>query len=176
MAAGHSLGEFSALTVSGALSFEEALKLVSVRATAMQKCCEANPGTMAAIIGLPDETVEKICAEINANGGTVVAANYNCNGQVVVSGSIESVRKACDMLTAAGARRAIQLQVGGAFHSPLMEPARKELAEAIEKAKFNVPALPRIPERGCQAAHRSFRDQAKPSVTVDSSRAMGGIG
>ncbi|MCI2082503.1 MAG: ACP S-malonyltransferase [Bacteroidales bacterium] len=142
MAAGHSLGEFSALTVSGALSFEEALKLVSVRATAMQKCCEANPGTMAAIIGLPDETVEKICAEINANGGTVVAANYNCNGQVVVSGSIESVRKACDMLTAAGARRAIQLQVGGAFHSPLMEPARKELAEAIEKAKFNVPRCP----------------------------------
>lgn len=142
MTAGHSLGEFSALAASGAIPFEEALELVSVRAKAMQKCCEANPGTMAAILGLPDETVEKACIEVNAKGGTVVAANYNSKGQLVISGDIESVKKCCEMLTAAGAKRALMLQVGGAFHSPLMEPARRELAEAIEKTHFNVPRCP----------------------------------
>lgn len=131
MVAGHSLGEFSALVAAGALSFEEGLKLVSSRALAMQKACEKEPSTMAAILALPDDVVERICGEIDE---VVVAANYNCPGQLVISGSIAGVDKACEALLAAGAKRAIKLPVGGAFHSPLMEPARVELAAAIEAA------------------------------------------
>ena len=130
MAAGHSLGEFSALVATGALSFEEGLKLVSKRALAMQRACEINPSTMAAVLALPDETVERICAETE---GVVVPANYNCPGQLVISGSNESVERACEALKAAGAKRAMKLAVGGAFHSPLMEPAREELSRAIEE-------------------------------------------
>lgn len=142
MVAGHSLGEFSALTVAKSLKFEDALRLVSIRAQAMQKCCEANPGTMAAIIGLSDEAVEKICAQVNERGGIVIPANYNCEGQLVISGRVDSVLEACTMLTAAGARRALPLKVGGAFHSPLMEAARQELAEAIEGTAFSEPVCP----------------------------------
>jgi [acyl-carrier-protein] S-malonyltransferase len=142
MVAGHSLGEFSALTVAKSLKFEDALRLVSIRAQAMQKCCDANPGTMAAIIGLSDETVEKICAQVNERGGVVIPANYNCEGQLVISGRVDSVLEACTMLTAAGARRALPLKVGGAFHSPLMEAARQELAEAIEGTAFSEPVCP----------------------------------
>ena len=137
--AGHSLGEFSALVAAGALSFEDGLRLVAKRAEAMQKACEAHPGTMAAIIGLDDETIEKICAGID---GTVVPANYNCPGQLVISGSVEAVDAACEQLKAAGARRALVLPVGGAFHSPLMEPARKELEQAIAEAPFHTPQCP----------------------------------
>ena len=137
--AGHSLGEFSALVVSGALSFEAGLRLVSQRAMAMQAACESQPGTMAAILGLDDETVEKVCAEVD---GIVVAANYNCPGQLVISGAVDAVNAACEKLKAAGARRALVLPVGGAFHSPLMEPARKELAEAIAAAPFCAPQCP----------------------------------
>lgn len=139
MVAGHSLGEFSALVAAGALSFEEGLKLVSKRAQAMQKACELQPSTMAAIIGLPDETVEEVCASIPE---VVVAANYNCPGQLVISGSIEGIDKACEQLTAKGAKRALKLSVGGAFHSPLMEPARIELEEAIRTAQFATPVCP----------------------------------
>lgn len=139
MTAGHSLGEFSALVAAGALSFEEGLKLVSKRAQAMQKACEMQPSTMAAIIGLPDETVEEVCASIPE---VVVAANYNCPGQLVISGSIEGIDKACEQLTAKGAKRALKLSVGGAFHSPLMEPARVELEEAIRAAQFTTPVCP----------------------------------
>ena len=139
MVAGHSLGEFSALVAAGALSFEEGLRLVSKRAMAMQRACELNPSTMAAVLALPDETVEKICAETE---GVVVAANYNCPGQLVISGSIESVDKACAALKAAGAKRAMRLAVGGAFHSPLMEPARAELSKAIEEAVIVAPKWP----------------------------------
>ena len=139
MVAGHSLGEFSALVAAGALSFEEGLRLVSKRAMAMQRACELNPSTMAAVLALPDETVEKICAETE---GVVVAANYNCPGQLVISGSIESVDKACAALKAAGAKRAMRLAVGGAFHSPLMEPARTELSKAIEEAVIVAPKCP----------------------------------
>lgn len=139
MVAGHSLGEFSALVASGALKFEDALKLVSIRALAMQKACEQNPSTMAAIIGLEDEVVEEVCAGINE---VVVAANYNCPGQLVISGSIEGVNKACEALTEKGARRALVLPVGGAFHSPLMEPAREELAAAIQETEFSTPRCP----------------------------------
>ncbi len=139
MVAGHSLGEFSALVANGTLNFEDALKLVYQRALAMQKACEIVPSTMAAILGLEDEVVEKICAEIN---GVVVAANYNCPGQLVISGSIPAVEEACAKLTEAGAKRALLLPVGGAFHSPLMEPAREELAAAIEKTHFNNPKCP----------------------------------
>lgn len=139
MAAGHSLGEFSALTACGALSFEDGLKLVYARAMAMQKCCEKVPGTMAAVLALEDEVIEKICSETE---GMVVAANYNCPGQVVISGESEAVQKACESLKAAGARRALPLPVGGAFHSPLMEPARVELAEAIGKTIFHKPICP----------------------------------
>lgn len=139
MVAGHSLGEFSALVAAGALSFEEGLRLVSKRAMAMQRACEINPSTMAAVLALPDETVEKICAETE---GVVVAANYNCPGQLVISGSIESVDKACAALKAAGAKRAMRLAVGGAFHSPLMEPARAELSKAIEEAVIVAPKCP----------------------------------
>ena len=139
MVAGHSLGEFSALVASGALGFEDALRLVAVRAGAMQKCCESVPGTMAAILACPQEVVENTCREVD---GTVVAANYNCEGQIVISGELEAVGRACELLKERGAKRAVQLQVGGAFHSPLMEPARVELAEAIEKTPFNVPECP----------------------------------
>ena len=142
MVAGHSLGEFSAMVASGALSFEDGLKLVYARAMAMQKACELQPSTMAAIIGLPDETIEDICKEITAGGHTVVAANYNCPGQVVISGSLEGIRLACEKFTEAGAKRALPLSVGGAFHSPLMEPAREELAAAIEATEFHTPQCP----------------------------------
>lgn len=142
MVAGHSLGEFSALVAAGALRFEDGLRLVYARAMAMQKACEATPSTMAAIIKLPDETIEKICAEISAEGGVVVPANYNSPGQVVISGSVESVKEACARLKEAGAKRALPLSVGGAFHSPLMEPARLELAEAIEAAPIVTPICP----------------------------------
>ena len=139
MVAGHSLGEFSALVAAGALPFEQGLKLVEARALAMQKACEAAPSTMAAIIGMPDEQVEEICATID---GVCVPANYNCPGQVVISGEIAAIEDACVKLKEAGARRALPLKVGGAFHSPLMEPARVELAEAIEAADFSAPVCP----------------------------------
>ncbi|WP_435357568.1 ACP S-malonyltransferase [Emticicia sp. SJ17W-69] len=139
MVAGHSLGEFSALVAAGALSFEDGLKLVSQRADAMQRACEINPSTMAAILNLDDKVVEDICAGID---GVVVAANYNCPGQLVISGSIEAVTEACEQLKAAGAKRALILPVGGAFHSPLMEPAREELAKAIENTTFSTPTCP----------------------------------
>ena len=137
--AGHSLGEFSALVVAGALSFEEGLQLVSKRAMAMQHACEVEQGTMAAVLRLPDETIEEVCDGVE---GVVVAANYNCPGQLVISGAVAAVTEACEKLKAAGARRALILPVGGAFHSPLMEPARKELAEAIEAADFKTPICP----------------------------------
>ncbi|MGO1242806.1 MAG: ACP S-malonyltransferase [Sphingobacterium sp.] len=139
MVAGHSLGEFSALVSAGALSFEDGLKLVSQRANAMQKACQAQPSTMAAILGLDDETVEKICAQVEE---VVVPANYNCPGQLVISGSIEGVDKACVLLTEAGAKRALKLNVGGAFHSPLMEPAKVELQTAIESTEIKAPICP----------------------------------
>ena len=139
MVAGHSLGEFSALVAAGAMSFEDGLKLVSARAMAMQKACEMAPSTMAAVIGTDDSTVERICAEAP---GTVVPANYNCTGQLVISGEIESVKWSCEKLKEAGAKRALVLQVGGAFHSPLMEPAREELAAAIENTTFSMPLCP----------------------------------
>lgn len=139
MVAGHSLGEFSALVANKTLSFEDGLKLVYKRALAMQAACEAIPSTMAAILGLEDDVVEKVCAEID---GVVVAANYNCPGQLVISGAIPAVETACAKLTEAGAKRALILQVGGAFHSPLMEPAREELAKAIENTQFNSPSCP----------------------------------
>tara|TARA_B100000809_G_scaffold263696_1_gene317592 strand:+ start:197 stop:1090 length:894 start_codon:yes stop_codon:yes gene_type:complete len=139
MVAGHSLGEFSALVAAGALTFEDGLKLVSQRAQAMQKACELQPSTMAAVIGLDDNIVEKICA---ITEGIVVAANYNCPGQLVISGDVEAINKACEALKEAGARRALVLPVGGAFHSPLMEPARAELAAAIENTTFSSPHCP----------------------------------
>ena len=139
MVAGHSLGEFSALVAAGAMDFEEGLKLVSIRARAMQKACEIQPGTMAAIIALPTQTIEALCAECD---GIVVPANYNCNGQIVISGEKEAVEAACVKMKEAGAKRALVLPVGGAFHSPLMEPARAELAEGIEKAVFKTPICP----------------------------------
>lgn len=139
MVAGHSLGEFSALVAAGALSFEEGLKLVSKRAMAMQKACEVKPSTMAAIIALPDEKVEEICAGVE---GVVAPANYNCPGQVVISGDVEAVNAACEKLKEAGAKRALVLKVGGAFHSPLMQPAHAELAEAINAAEFKTPVCP----------------------------------
>lgn len=139
MVAGHSLGEFSALVAAGALSFEDGLRLVYARAMAMQACCEKVPGTMAAIINLPDVTIEKVCSEIE---GVVVPVNYNSPGQVVISGEVEAVKAACARLKEAGAKRALPLAVGGAYHSPLMEPARVELAAAIEKAEFKTPCCP----------------------------------
>lgn len=139
MVAGHSLGEFSALAAAGAMSFDDALRLVAIRATEMQKCCEAVPGTMAAIIGLPDATVEDVCASVE---GLVIAANYNCDGQVVISGEKEAVAEACARLKEAGAKRALPLAVSGAFHSPLMEPARIELAKAIEATEIVEPVCP----------------------------------
>lgn len=152
MVAGHSLGEFSALVVCGALRFEDALLLVSARAQAMQEACEANPGTMAAVLGLPDEKVVEICEQISSNeapslegragGGVVVAANFNCPGQIVISGEIEAVDAACVAFKEAGARRALKLPVGGAFHSPLMQPAAEDLAKAINKTEFRKPFCP----------------------------------
>lgn len=142
MVAGHSLGEFSAMVVCGALSFEDGLKLVYARAIAMQKACEMQPSTMAAIIALPDETIEGICQEITKEGHVVVAANYNCPGQVVISGSQEGIRLACEKLTEAGAKRALPLNVSGAFHSPLMNPAKVELEAAIQATKFHTPKCP----------------------------------
>ncbi|MDE6100851.1 MAG: ACP S-malonyltransferase [Paramuribaculum sp.] len=139
MVAGHSLGEFSALVAAGALTFEDGLRLVSARAQAMQKACELKPSTMAAVLALPDETVESICNEVE---GVVVCANYNCPGQIVISGEIEAVDAACEKLLAAGAKRALKLKVGGAFHSPCMEPARAELAAAIEKTVVSAPVCP----------------------------------
>jgi [acyl-carrier-protein] S-malonyltransferase len=143
MVAGHSLGEFSALVANGTLSFEDAVQLVSIRAKAMQKACETTPSTMAAVIGLADEKVEEICKQVtNETGGIVVPANYNCPGQLVISGDIKAVEIACEKLKAAGAKRALVLPVGGAFHSPLMEPAKKELQEAIESTDFHSPSCP----------------------------------
>jgi malonyl CoA-acyl carrier protein transacylase len=139
MVAGHSLGEFSALVAAGAMSFEDGLELVSQRAMAMQKACEIKPSTMAAILGLEDKIIEDVCNSID---GIVVAANYNCKGQVVISGEIEAVKTACEALKEAGAKRALPLTVGGAFHSPMMDPARVELAEAIEKTVINSPICP----------------------------------
>lgn len=142
MVAGHSLGEFSALTAAGALAFSDGLKLVYARAMAMQKACEATPSTMAAVIGLADEEIERICAEVMQTVGVVVPANYNSPGQVVISGSVEAVKEACARLKEAGAKRALPLAVGGAFHSPLMEPAQAELAKAIEVAPLSTPVCP----------------------------------
>lgn len=139
MVAGHSLGEFSALVANSTLRFEDGLRLVSQRALAMQKACESEPSTMAAILGLEDAVVEEICSKVD---GVVVAANYNCPGQLVISGAVAAVEKACAMCTEAGAKRALLLQVGGAFHSPLMEPAREELAAAIENTQFSKPICP----------------------------------
>lgn len=142
MVAGHSLGEFSALVAAGALSFEDGLKLVYARATAMQKACEAAPGTMAAVIGLPDETIENVCKECSTPGNIVVPANYNCPGQLVISGNVDAINQACEKLKAAGAKRALPLKVGGAFHSPLMQPAKEELQKAIEATEFSTPKCP----------------------------------
>ena len=143
MVGGHSLGEFSALVAAGALSFEDGLRLVHARALAMQKACEAAPGTMAAVLNLSDETIEQICEEVSAAGkGVVVAANYNCPGQLVISGNVEEVNTACEKMKEAGAKRALVLPVGGAFHSPLMQPAKDELEAAIEQTEFHTPSCP----------------------------------
>ena len=142
MVAGHSLGEFSALVAAGALNFEDGLRLVYARAMAMQKACEAAPSTMAAIVGLPDDKIEEICAEVSKEGSVVVPANYNCPGQLVISGNVEAINEACEKLKAAGAKRALPLKVGGAFHSPLMQPAKDELQAAIEKTEFSAPLCP----------------------------------
>lgn len=154
MVAGHSLGEFSALVAAGVLSFEDGLQLVAQRAAAMQKACELQPSTMAAILGLPDQVIEDICASIEEE--VVVPANYNCPGQVVISGSVKGIDKACELLKAAGAKRALVLPVGGAFHSPLMEPAREELAEAIKNTVFAAPSCP---------IYQNF--SAKPSTDIE---------
>lgn len=142
MVAGHSLGEFSALVAAGALTFEDGLRLVHARALAMQKACEVAPGTMAAIIGLPDAKVEEVCAEVSTDGNVVIPANYNCPGQLVISGNVDAINAACDKLKAAGAKRALPLPVSGAFHSPLMQPAKDELQSAIESTTFNSPKCP----------------------------------
>ena len=161
MVAGHSLGEFSALVANKTLSFEDGLKLVSRRAQAMQKACELQPSTMAAVLGLEDALVEKVCAEID---GVVVPANYNCPGQLVISGSVEAVNKACEAMKAAGAKRAIVLPVGGAFHSPLMEPARLELEQAISETKFSEPVCPVI--QNVTAAAESNPDAIKKNLVA----------
>lgn len=140
MVGGHSLGEFSALVAAGALRFEDGLRLVYARAQAMQKACEAAPGTMAAVLALPDETIEKVCAQVSQEGlGVIVPANYNCPGQLVISGNVDAVNRACELLKEAGAKRALVLPVGGAFHSPLMQPAKDELEQAIEQTEFHTP-------------------------------------
>ena len=161
MVAGHSLGEFSALVANKALTFEDGLTLVSKRARTMQKACELKPSTMAAIVGLSDETVEEVCASID---DIVIAANYNCPGQLVISGSIPGVDKACEMLTEKGAKRALKLVVGGAFHSPLMEPARKELADAIEATHFRNPVCPVYQNVSALPASRS--DEVKKNLVA----------
>ena len=161
MVAGHSLGEFSALVANKTLSFEDGLKLVSQRALAMQEACEMEPSTMAAILGLEDEVVEKICTEID---GVVVPANYNCPGQLVISGAIPAVEAACAKLTEAGAKRAMILQVGGAFHSPLMEPAREKLAAAIEATNFSTPTCPVYQNVNAQAV--SNPDEIKKNLVL----------
>jgi [acyl-carrier-protein] S-malonyltransferase len=167
MVAGHSLGEFSALVANRTLSYEDGLKLVYKRATAMQRACEINPSTMAAILGLDDNVVEEICASIS---DIVVAANYNCPGQLVISGSMKGIEIACEKLKAAGAKRALPLQVGGAFHSRLMEPAREELAEAIENTTFNQPICPVYQNVNAQPAtdieviKKNLRDQLTSPV------------
>ena len=142
MVAGHSLGEFSALVAAGAPNFEDGLRLVYARAMAMQKACEAAPSTMAAIVGLPDDKIEEICAEVSKEGSVVVPVYYNCSGQLVISGNVEAINEACEKLKAAGAKRALPLKVGGAFHSPLMQPAKDELQAAIEKTEFSAPQCP----------------------------------
>ncbi|MBQ9670531.1 MAG: ACP S-malonyltransferase [Prevotella sp.] len=142
MTAGHSLGEFSALVAAGALSFEDGLRLVYARAMAMQKACEKTPSTMAAIVGLDDEKIEEICQSINRDGYVVVPANYNCPGQLVISGNVEAINEACAKIKEAGAKRALPLKVGGAFHSPLMQPAKDELQAAIEKTEIKTPKCP----------------------------------
>ncbi len=142
MVAGHSLGEFSALTAAGALSFEDGLRLVHARALAMQKACEKAPGTMAAVIALSDETIEEVCKEVSTDGNVVVPANYNCPGQLVISGNVDAIATACEKLKAAGAKRALQLPVSGAFHSPLMQPAKDELQAAIEATAIKEPRCP----------------------------------
>lgn len=168
MVAGHSLGEFSALVANGALSFSDGLKLVYKRAMAMQRACEINPSTMAAILGLDDHVVEEVCASIKDE--VVVAANYNCPGQLVISGSLKGIEIACEKLKAAGAKRALPLQVGGAFHSPLMEPAREELASAIEDTHFNVPVCPvyqnvnALPASDINAIKKNLIDQLTAPV------------
>ncbi len=165
--AGHSLGEFSALVANGTLRFEDGLKLVYARAMAMQAACEAAPGTMAAILGLDNDTVEQVCASID---GIVVPANYNCPGQLVISGSVDAVQQGMQKLTEAGAKRALQLEVGGAFHSPLMEPARKELAQAIMDTQFQLPACPvyqnftATPETDPSAIKQNLIDQLTGAV------------
>ena len=201
MVAGHSLGEFSALVAAGALSFEDGLVLVSKRALAMQKACEATPSTMAAVLNLPDATVEEICATITDE--VVVPANYNCPGQIVISGSVPGIDAACEKMLAAGAKRALKLKVGGAFHSPLMEPARTELAEAIEATEFHAPICPvyqnvdakpqtdpavikanlfqqaclsGIPECKRETADRSCYNQRKPGCTAHSSGTLDSVG
>ena len=142
MVAGHSLGEFSALVAAGALNFEDGLKLVYARAMAMQKACEAQPSTMAAIVGLDDAVIEQTCKEVSTKGNVVIPANYNCPGQLVISGNVDAVNAACEKLKAAGAKRALVLAVGGAFHSPLMQPAKDELQAAIESTNFHTPKCP----------------------------------
>lgn len=142
MTAGHSLGEFSALVAAGALSFEDGLRLVYARAMAMQKACEISPSTMAAIVGLEDSKIEEICREVNRENHIVVPANYNCPGQLVISGNIEAINEACEIIKEAGAKRALPLKVGGAFHSPLMQPAKEELQAAIEKTEIKAPVCP----------------------------------
>lgn len=161
MVAGHSLGEFSALVANGTLSFEDGLKLVSKRALAMQKACEIAPSTMAAILNLPDETVEQICNSID---GIVVAANYNCPGQLVISGEYKAVELACEKMKEAGAKRALILPVGGAFHSPMMEPAREELAAAIETTEFHTPSCPVYQNVTANAV--SYADEIKKNLIV----------
>ena len=165
MTAGHSLGEFSALVAAGALSFEDGLKLVYARAMAMQKACEAAPSTMAAIIALPDEKVEEICAQVSKEDGeVVVAANYNCPGQVVISGSIEGINKACELMKAAGAKRALPLKVGGAFHSPLMNPAKIELEAAIQATEFHQPKCPVY--QNVDALPHTFPEEIKANLVA----------
>jgi len=161
MVAGHSLGEFSALVANGTLSLEDGLKLVSQRATAMQKACEITPSTMAAVLNLDDKIVEDICASID---GIVVAANYNCPGQLVISGEYKAVEAACEKMKEAGAKRALILPVGGAFHSPMMEPAREELAAAIEATNFNTPSCPVY--QNVPAAAVSDADQIKKNLII----------
>ncbi len=154
MTAGHSLGEFSALVAAEALSFEDGLRLVYARAMAMQKACEAAPSTMAAIIGLPDEQVVEICKQVSTEGNVVVAANLNCPGQVVISGNIEAVNEACAKMKEAGAKRALPLKVGGAFHSPLMQPAKDELQEAVANLNFRLGIILKTPLAGLIAYHK----------------------